>query len=109
MTDYEFITKLVNYEITDCCMPLGIYISVRFCRTKCTFCNFASGVVAKPAYLCYTDRVCADITASADLAARYGVAFDSTVDSVYVGGGTPTVLEPVLLERMFSAIGSQFR
>ena len=42
-------------------MPVGIYISVPFCRTKCSYCNFASDVFSRAVFERYVDRVCADI------------------------------------------------
>ncbi len=40
---------------------LGIYISVPFCRAKCTYCNFASGVSSASAHAQYVARVCGEI------------------------------------------------
>jgi putative oxygen-independent coproporphyrinogen III oxidase len=90
-------------------VALGIYISVPFCRTKCTFCNFASGVFARAAYARYVGRVCADIESSDRLATEMGAKFERDVDSIYLGGGTPTVLEAAELERIFAAVRAKFR
>jgi oxygen-independent coproporphyrinogen-3 oxidase len=90
-------------------VALGIYISVPFCRTKCSFCNFASGVFAHAVFARYVDRVCADIEASDRLAAEMGAKFEPEVDSIYLGGGTPTVLEAAELERIFAAVRARFR
>ena len=90
-------------------VSLGIYISVPFCRTKCSFCNFASGVFARDVFARYVDRVCADIESSDRLAAEMDAPFVPELDSVYLGGGTPTVLEPAELERMFAAVRARFR
>ena len=38
-------------------MPLGLYISVPFCRTKCSYCNFASDVFSRAVFERYVDRV----------------------------------------------------
>jgi oxygen-independent coproporphyrinogen-3 oxidase len=90
-------------------MALGIYISVPFCRTKCSFCNFASGVFARAVFVRYVDRVCADIESSDRLAAEKGAKFEREVDSIYLGGGTPTVLEAAELERILAAVRAKFR
>ncbi len=90
-------------------MALGIYISVPFCRTKCSFCNFASGVFARAVFARYVDRVCADIESSDRLAAEMGAKFEREVDSIYLGGGTPTVLEAAELERIVAAVRAKFR
>jgi oxygen-independent coproporphyrinogen-3 oxidase len=89
-------------------MPHGIYISVPFCRTKCSYCNFASDVFSRAVFERYVDRVCADIENATQVAAEMGGKMESTVDSVYLGGGTPTVLDAAQLERIFAAVRSQF-
>ena len=89
-------------------VPLGIYISVPFCKTKCSYCNFASGVFSKQVFKRYVDRVVEDIGKSEAAGAQIGGVFERTVDSIYLGGGTPTLLEPVQLQRLFAAVRSQF-
>ena len=89
-------------------VSLGIYISVPFCRTKCSYCNFASDVFSKAVFERYVDRVCADISGAHQTAAQMGGRFEREVDSIYLGGGTPTVLSSAQLRRIFDAVGSQF-
>jgi oxygen-independent coproporphyrinogen III oxidase len=89
-------------------MPLGIYSSVPFCRTKCTYCNFASDVFSRTFFGGYVDRVCADIENAERTAVEMGGRFERAVDSVYLGGGTPTVLEPAQLQRVFSTLRRRF-
>ena len=75
-------------------MSLGIYISVPFCRTKCSFCNFASGVFSSGMFERYVEQVCAEIAAAERIAHDLGAKFERRVDSIYLGGGTPSVLAP---------------
>jgi oxygen-independent coproporphyrinogen III oxidase len=89
-------------------MPLGVYISVPFCRTKCSYCNFASDVFSRAVFERYVDRVCSDIANVERDAADMGGKFEREVDSIYLGGGTPTVLEPTQLQRLFDAVRGQF-
>ena len=89
-------------------VSLGIYISVPFCRTKCSYCNFASDVFSKAVFDRYVDRVGADIANAPQTAEQMGGKFEPEVDSIYLGGGTPTVLSPDQLRRMFDAVRSQF-
>ncbi len=89
-------------------MPVGLYISVPFCRTKCSYCNFASDVFSKSAYENYVARVLEDIANSHRLAAELGCALDRTADSIYLGGGTPSILDGNQLQRIFAAVRDQF-
>jgi oxygen-independent coproporphyrinogen III oxidase len=89
-------------------MPLGLYISVPFCRTKCSFCNFASDVFSRSVFQRYVDRVCADIKRANQVAEQMGGRMERSVDSIYLGGGTPTVLDIAQLERLFVTISQNF-
>jgi oxygen-independent coproporphyrinogen III oxidase len=87
---------------------LGLYISIPFCRSKCTYCNFASGVYPASEHARYVERLIADMRASGAFAAQMAVELPRSVDSIYFGGGTPSVLEPELVEQLFAAIRAQF-
>ncbi len=89
-------------------MSQGIYISVPFCRTKCSFCNFASGVFSRVVFGGYVQQVCSDVEYSASISRELGGVLEAGVDSIYLGGGTPSVLEANQLQRMFQAIRSGF-
>jgi oxygen-independent coproporphyrinogen-3 oxidase len=89
-------------------MALGIYISVPFCKTKCSYCNFASDVFSKVVFERYVDRVCSDVSRAPQIAMEMGGQFEPEVDSIYLGGGTPTVLEAGQLQRIFDAVRAQF-
>src|SRR6476646_9329738 len=90
-------------------MPLGLYLSVPFCRSKCTYCNFASGVFSEPIFERYVDRLCRDIERAQKTAAETGGELAPYVDSVYLGGGTPTILEVKELKRLFVTISKTFQ
>ncbi len=93
-------------------MPLGLYISIPFCRTKCSYCNFASDVFSKSAYENYVARLLEDIANSRQFASRVGCSLGpapaDVVDSVYLGGGTPSILEVSQLLRIFAAVRAEF-
>jgi oxygen-independent coproporphyrinogen III oxidase len=89
-------------------VPLGVYISVPFCRSKCSYCNFASDVFSRAVVERYVDRVCSDIANAERDANQMGGKFEREVDSIYLGGGTPTVLEPAQLQRLFDAVRVRF-
>ncbi|MGC0776213.1 MAG: radical SAM family heme chaperone HemW [Candidatus Acidiferrum sp.] len=97
---------------------LGVYIQVPFCQTKCTYCNFRTGVVSAGRFAPYADAVCREIREHAALLRAAGVewkeapartaSIDALVDTVYIGGGTPSFLEPVLLADMLRALRETF-
>lgn len=74
---------------------VGIYVQVPFCQTKCTYCNFHTGAFSRSLYAPYVDAVCREIRS-----AQRGL----TADTVYIGGGTPSLLDPAHLERILAAI-----
>ncbi|MGA7292333.1 MAG: radical SAM family heme chaperone HemW, partial [Terriglobales bacterium] len=76
--------------------------------TKCSYCNFASDVFSKSAYENYVTRILEDIANSHQLAPHLGCTFEDAVDSIYLGGGTPSILDPQQLLRIFSAARDQF-
>jgi oxygen-independent coproporphyrinogen-3 oxidase len=96
--------------------PLGIYISIPFCRTKCSYCNFASDVFSKSSYENYVARLLEDIVHSRRLASKLGCTLSGLkddpnsgyVDSIYLGGGTPSILEGRQLLRIFAAVRNEF-
>ncbi|MGA3127181.1 MAG: radical SAM family heme chaperone HemW [Candidatus Korobacteraceae bacterium] len=86
----------------------ALYLSVPFCRTKCSFCNFASGVFSRELFDRYVGHLERAIANAPVLAGEFGAAFDPLLDSVYLGGGTPSVLAPDQLDRLFAAITQVF-
>lgn len=88
--------------------PLGIYISVPFCRAKCTYCNFASGVFGAERMNAYVDGLCAEIASVARRAAALRAELPGCVHTVYFGGGTPSLLNSGQVSRIFEILRGQF-
>jgi oxygen-independent coproporphyrinogen-3 oxidase len=93
--------------------PVGIYISVPFCKAKCTFCNFASGVFGAERMQQYVDRLCEEIrrsrTAVQNIAASLPRAvLPRTVDTIYFGGGTPSLLSAQQFRQIFQHLRGEF-
>jgi oxygen-independent coproporphyrinogen-3 oxidase len=89
-------------------VALGVYLSVPFCRAKCSFCNFASGVSSPSSIEAYVAILCQEIAGASLNAARLQADLPRTVDTVYFGGGTPSLLEPEQLRRIFAALRQTF-
>jgi oxygen-independent coproporphyrinogen-3 oxidase len=87
---------------------LGLYISIPFCRSKCTYCNFASGVFPTSYFERYMERLEEDLCGLRALAALWQAQLSERVDTIYLGGGTPSLLPAPLLRRLFTAIRCAF-
>jgi len=77
----------------------GIYISWPFCAQKCTYCNFASGVQPRGLEDEYLAALTSEIAAEAI----------PVPDSLYIGGGTPSALDPPAIETLLSALPDAWR
>jgi oxygen-independent coproporphyrinogen-3 oxidase len=85
-------------------MPSGLYIHIPFCSAKCTYCDFNSYSGLDPLF----DAYVAALIREMELALRQGsgLAGPAQVQTIYLGGGTPTLLPPALLERVLDAARS---
>src|SRR5260221_608683 len=90
-------------------MHSGIYISVPFCKSKCTYCNFASGVFSAGEMGRYVERLGEDISWLRAHANDLGAAMPEAVDSIYLGGGTPSLLPPEELKKLFFTLRQEFK
>jgi len=88
--------------------PVGIYISVPFCKAKCTFCNFASGVFGAERMQQYVDRLCLEIRGTHAAAINLGVSLPRMVDTIYFGGGTPSLLSAGQFQQIFQHLRGEF-
>jgi oxygen-independent coproporphyrinogen-3 oxidase len=94
-------------------MNLGIYIQVPFCQTKCTYCNFHTGVVATSRFAPYIASVTKEVQQHTRLYQAAGISLpndlvNATVDTVYIGGGTPSLLNPADLHAVLDVIRNTF-
>jgi oxygen-independent coproporphyrinogen III oxidase len=89
-------------------MNLGVYIQVPFCQTKCTYCNFHTGVVAREKYGPYANAVRGEIAQLAAGGEISALRRDAAVDTVYFGGGTPSLLEPSALAGILRSLRQNF-
>jgi len=88
--------------------PAGIYISVPFCKAKCTFCNFASGVFGAERMQQYVDRLCDEIRRSHNAMQNIAATLPRAVDTIYFGGGTPSLLSAQQFREIFRSLRGEF-
>ncbi len=78
----------------------GLYIHIPFCRSRCSYCDFATGIYQSELADRYVRALIDEIMTSRTAGAR--------VDTVYFGGGTPSLLTPGQLERILATLHRQF-
>ncbi len=116
-----------NYRVTDAKTELGIqvaqkerallkqldyengyslYIGIPFCPTICSYCSFSSYPIGlwKKRVDDYLDAVCKELSFIGEVAKRK----DKNLDTVYIGGGTPTTLEAEQLDRLLTHLETNF-
>ena len=81
----------------------GVYIHIPFCRARCSYCDFATGAYEGALAAAYVRAVAREIEAFELPDAR------AEVDTVYFGGGTPSLLTPAQASRILSAVRHRFR
>ncbi len=95
------ILKDIDYE-----NGYSLYVGIPFCPSICLYCSFSSYPLKqwKDRVELYLDALCREIRAVARLMKEKG----RKLDTIYIGGGTPTTLEPEQLIRLFDALGESF-
>ena len=85
---------------------VSMYISIPFCPSRCSYCSFTSHAIEKAAKLIpqYVDLLCEELRDTAVLMEELGLH----LETVYMGGGTPTVLSPEQMDRVLSTARSSF-
>lgn len=86
---------------------VGVYISVPFCKAKCSFCNFASDAFAADRMQGYVDRLCAEIGEVRTRADGRDAKLSEAADTVYFGGGTPSLLSGAQFRQIFERLRGQ--
>jgi oxygen-independent coproporphyrinogen-3 oxidase len=79
----------------------GGYIHIPFCRSRCSYCDFATGIYQGELAEAYVTAVVDEIASSANVG--------RAVDTIYFGGGTPSLLTPAQLERILAALHQGFK
>src|SRR6267154_4036976 len=80
----------------------GVYLHIPFCRSRCSYCDFATGMYEGELADRYVNSLIREIT-------KWGEVRNPTaVDTIYFGGGTPSLLAPSQIERILKAVHDRF-
>ena len=83
-------------------MIAGVYIHIPFCRTRCKYCDFYSTTLSTGWQRRYVDALCREVELRAgELGSQY-------IHSLYIGGGTPSILPPSCVSQLFDCISRCF-
>jgi oxygen-independent coproporphyrinogen-3 oxidase len=82
--------------------PAGIYIHIPFCRSRCSYCDFATGMYESA----LAERYVASVVS--EIASWREVAPPETVDTIYFGGGTPSLLSAEQLRLLMNSVHHRF-
>ncbi|MCC6328085.1 MAG: radical SAM family heme chaperone HemW [Acidobacteria bacterium] len=81
----------------------GVYLHIPFCKSRCSYCDFATDVFRDQASVQrYVDALCREILSEPPASAG------GQVDTVYFGGGTPSLLDPKQAEQVIDAVRNRF-
>ena len=82
----------------------SLYVGIPFCPTICSYCSFSSGSIAvwKNMVDVYLNALCRELRHIGSISEQ------RRLNTIYIGGGTPTTLEPEQLERLLSCIDEAF-
>ena len=78
----------------------GLYVHIPFCTQRCVYCDFYF-VTTRTNHTSFVDALCAEV-------AHYGSRRDEPLETIYFGGGTPSLLSLEELDRIFAAIEEHF-
>lgn len=100
----DVIVKMYGYQIASFGKAkdnsVGMYIGIPFCPTRCLYCSFISSQAENEKLEAYVDTLIGEIKA-------IGLRLDNSefhIESLYIGGGTPTTLNENQLNRLLNAI-----
>lgn len=81
--------------------PLGLYLHIPFCSAICNYCNFNRGLFDAAQKARYVDALVAEIGTA-------GLKASAPADTIYFGGGTPSLLDPADVSRIIGACRDAF-
>ncbi|MDR5658072.1 coproporphyrinogen dehydrogenase HemZ [Serpentinicella sp. ANB-PHB4] len=85
---------------------ISIYISIPFCPTRCTYCSFPSNPINRWDHK--TDAYIAALCKEIEMTSKVGGIQDKIIESLYIGGGTPSTLNLEQITRLFNCLEKSF-
>jgi oxygen-independent coproporphyrinogen-3 oxidase len=90
-------------------MVAGVYLHIPFCKSRCSYCDFATDVYqSSDAVDRYVNALCREIDTSASSNPKSKIQNPKCADSIYFGGGTPSLLSPAQVEKILASVRGSF-
>src|SRR5688500_15758737 len=90
-------------------MPAGVYLHIPFCKSRCSYCDFATDVYrTSDAVDCYVTALCSELDRFQEANPKSQIRDPKSVDTVYFGGGTPSLLTPEQVARILDSVRRRF-
>src|SRR2546423_12834328 len=83
-------------------MHAGVYIHIPFCRSRCSYCDFATGMYESAIAERYVRALCAEISDWREIDKPLAI------DTIYFGGGTPSLLAGSQIDSIVAAVHGRF-
>ncbi len=83
-------------------MKMSLYVHIPFCRSKCVYCDFCSFAASEAEIALYIESLCKEITLAA------GEWPNAEIHTVYIGGGTPSIVPARLMETLLNQLHQSF-
>lgn len=96
-------------NLPDDSVPVGVYIHIPFCLSRCNYCAFVSYTFSPKMEDGYVEAVIKEINSACMSPLFSESRFPKAFDTIYIGGGTPSVFKPGNIKRLIDAIETNFQ
>ncbi len=107
----ELLAEIAKYQIQNhiydknvSSEKAGLYIHIPFCPTRCEYCSFATNVTDEKGIDEYLSKLIREI----EYTGKLSLTHYTDIESVYIGGGTPTTLNALQLAKLIKAVSDNF-
>ena len=104
----SLLADIADYQLTNVngipWEKASMYIGIPFCPTRCAYCSFASNVAPAYEHEAYLENLLREVSYAGRLAGEN----QTELESIYIGGGTPTTLSSIQLERLINRVSEAF-
>lgn len=102
IADYQLSQGICDKSVSSA--KVGLYVHIPFCPTRCEYCSFATNVTDEAGIDAYLEKLLEEVRYTGKLAREH----NTDIESIYIGGGTPTTLNASQLSELIKSISENF-